>query len=160
MEGQAAYQISISAEVETKIDESLIRRVIIAALAHHAVRAAEIDVTIVDDVTIAHLNQTHLGHDGPTDVLTFDLRDSKSASTVEGQVVLSIDTARREAAARDHSPEAEVALYAVHGVLHLLDYDDDTEERAALMHDREDEILTAAGLSPTFKSKAESNDQM
>ena len=108
---------------------------------------------------MAELNDRHLMHDGPTDVLTFDLQDSDEIKTgdlddptsIEGEIVVSVETAAREAARRGHDSDAEAALYVVHGTLHLLGYDDADEEDAAAMHAVEDDILTAVGVGPVYR---------
>lgn len=101
---------------------------------------------------MAQLNEKHLGHHGPTDVLTFDLGDG--GTEIEGEIVISLDTARREAKRRGHSTSAEVALYAVHGALHLLGYDDHDPRRAARMHRMEDEILQSVGLRAVYANES------
>ena len=155
MEDEPPYTIVISSCRETRSGSlAVLRRVIQTALVHHNVRSADIDLAIVDDAEIAHLHEAHLGQTGPTDVLTFDLRDSREADVVQGQIVLSIDTAEREATERGHAVEAETALYAVHGVLHLLGYDDRTEAEAAKMHELEDQLLEAAGIPGVFHREA------
>lgn len=107
-----------------------------------------IGLALVSDERMAQLNGTFLGHEGPTDVLTFDLRDELEPDhdlDLDGEVVVSVDTAEREAARRGHAPLVEAMLYAVHGTLHLLGHDDHDEAAAARMHDIEDEILMAMG---------------
>jgi probable rRNA maturation factor len=149
----ADYQILISQDAsEHRVNESILRLAVEAALLHHGAPAAEIDVAIVNDREIARLNEAHLGYSGPTDVLSFDLRETTGDALIDGQIVLSIDTALREAQARAHTIDAEAALYAVHGVLHLLGYDDATEPGAAKMHQLEDQILEKVGLGVAFSS--------
>ncbi len=76
--------------------------------------------------------------------------DPVSHSYVEGEIIVSADTAAREACARGHSCEAELALYAVHGTLHLLGYDDNDPGAADRMHEIEDEILTKLGVGAIY----------
>ena len=119
---------------------------------------------------MTRLNQRHLNRREPTDVLAFDLRDELSAvrrdqstadrevadiegPAIDGEIILSVDTAAREAQERGHACKAELALYAVHGTLHLLGYDDDREDSAAAMHEVEDEVLAAIGLGPVYRTK-------
>jgi probable rRNA maturation factor len=112
-------------------------------------QAAEVRVSIVSDATMATLNERFLGHDGPTDCITFDLSDSDDA-TIDGEIVVSADTALRQAAIREHDPKHEIALYAIHGTLHLLGFDDKSPESAAEMHAIEDKLLTELGIGPIF----------
>ena len=116
-----------------------------------------VSVVVVGDDQIASLNERHLQHIGPTDVITFDLSDDEGISAdeaasraVEGEIIVSWDTAAREASTRGHTTEAELALYVVHGTLHLLGYDDHEPSDAATMHAMEDEILIGLGCGPVF----------
>jgi len=146
-----AYQITISVEHHAEgISESNLRRAVQVTLAHHKIAAGQVDVAIVSDEEMARLNEAHLDHTGPTDVLTFDLCDEADESAIDGQIIMSLDTAKREADARGHSLEAELALYAVHGTLHLLGYDDQTPAEAAAMHELEDKLLKQMGIGPVF----------
>ena len=91
---------------------------------------------------------------GATDVLTFDLAEQSQAGAdrrhLEGEIVVSADTATRRAEERAHPVAAELALYVVHGTLHLLGMDDTTEQEAAKMHEMEDEILAAIGVGRVY----------
>lgn len=134
-------------------------RAVEAALVRHNTQSARVSVAVVDDDAIRQLHKRHLDRDEPTDVLAFDLRgettppdDSPSETWVDGDVVVSIETARREADRRGHRVDAELALYAVHGTLHLLGHDDQVAEEAARMHEIEDEILTGLGLGRVFEA--------
>lgn len=117
--------------------------------------AASIAIQVVDDAQIALLNERHLGHPGPTDCLTFDYRQSGDGSApIEGDVVVSLDTARRQARARGHTVAAELMLYAIHGTLHLLGYDDRAAGPARAMHALEDRLLVELGVGPVFSREA------
>lgn len=152
MEDGSPYDISVTrvAGRSSVRPEGLVRAVA-AALRGHRRRRACVRIALVDDATIAGLNEQHLGHAGPTDVITFDLRDVPDGP-IDGEIVISLDTARREAQARGHALSAELALYAVHGTLHLLGYDDHNARDAARMHEREDEILSGLGTGPVYRS--------
>ncbi|UCG33562.1 MAG: rRNA maturation RNase YbeY, partial [Phycisphaerales bacterium] len=86
----------------------------------HRVSACRLSLAVVDDARIAALNADYRGHTGPTDCLAFDLSDDHQTDDVEGEIVVSWETARREAAARKLSFQAELTLYVIHGLLHLL----------------------------------------
>jgi len=142
----------------------LLRNVIAAALARHAVQVTNLSVAVVNDAEMAALHERHLLQSGPTDVLTFDLRDeadrrSAGRQVLDGEIIISTDTAAREAKRRGHGMEAELALYVVHGVLHLLGYDDQTAAQAERMHAVEDAILVAVGLGPVFASARASSSK-
>jgi probable rRNA maturation factor len=102
-------------------------------------------VAVVNDDAMADLHKRYLGIAGPTDVLSFDLSDAPGGGTVDGQVVVSEDTARREARRRGLLFEQELLRYVIHGALHLLGHSDNTPAHAATMHRIEDELLGLHG---------------
>ncbi len=161
MEDDSPYDICIvRAGVYQDVSDRKLVDVIAATLRLHHVFKASISVALVDDPQIAELNAAHLAHDGPTDVLTFDLLDEKNRSggshnnRIEGEIVVSVDTAAREAESRGHDITTELALYAVHGTLHLLGFDDQESEDAARMHALEDDILASLGVGPVYRRPA------
>jgi len=88
--------------------------------------AAELSVALVSDAEMQALNRDYRGADRPTDVLAFALREGAHADVhadVLGDVVISLDTAARQAAARGHAVGDEVRFLLAHGILHLLGYD-------------------------------------
>lgn len=109
-------------------------------LAGEKVKEAKVSLAFVDDATIAGLNKRFLDHDGPTDVLTFPL-SGRGAKKLEGEVVIGVEVARREAESRGHDVNTELCLYVIHGVLHLCGYDDGTPRDAATMRRKEREYL-------------------
>ncbi len=113
-----------------------------------------ISIGVVGDERMAELHEHHLQVAGPTDVLTFDLRDDP-ADPVDGDVVIGLGVARRQATQRGHVVRQEVLLYALHGMLHLIGYDDTTPETAIRMHEREDELLRAVGIGPIYRNDAD-----
>ncbi|MEZ6192851.1 MAG: rRNA maturation RNase YbeY [Phycisphaerales bacterium] len=119
----------------------------IVALA--GVERCELNLAVVDDEQMSELHGQYLGIAGTTDVLTFDLRDDPD-QPVEGDIVICIDEARRQAKDRGHDTRLELLLYAVHGLLHLLGEDDHDPADYEKMHKREDDLLTRAGLGAVF----------
>ncbi len=97
------------------------------------------------------LNARYRGFDKPTDVLSFAQSENPAGAPLPpslpgqplllGDVVISVDTAARQAEAHGVTLEQELALLTVHGLLHLLGYEDETEEGAERMREREREIL-------------------
>jgi rRNA maturation RNase YbeY len=82
-----------------------------------------------------------MGYAGPTDVLTFDLRHDPGDEAIDGEIVVSADTARREADRRGLAPVEELTRYVIHGVLHLLGMDDRTPRDRQRMRREETRIL-------------------
>jgi probable rRNA maturation factor len=121
------------------LDKGRLRRAVRAALAGASVHAARISLAVVDDPTIARLNERFLKHRGPTDVLSFLFE--RAEGYVDGEVVVSAQTARREARRQGWTPEDELLLYVVHGALHLAGYDDATARQRARMRAREKALL-------------------
>lgn len=114
----------------------------------HLGAAGEVRVRVVNDAQMAAAHERYSGIPGTTDVLTFDLAGEPGVLDVD--ILVCVDEARRQAAARGHSVERELLLYVVHGVLHCLGHDDHDEAGAAAMHAREDEILGAIGVGATY----------
>jgi len=144
--GPANIEVTVAWENGVpSFDPAPLVRAVHVALDLHPCPAARLHIALVGDARIAELNLRFLGHEGPTDVLSFDMRDSGSQA-IEGEIVVSCETAIREAAARSKSVDHEAALYAVHGTLHLLGYDDGSPEQASTMRRLQDEILRRAGM--------------
>lgn len=124
--------------------------------------AVELSLVLTGDEGIAALHEEWLGVEGPTDVISFPqlaLRpgDAVPEGALLGDVVISVETAARQAAGYPGwSVADEVALLAVHGLLHLCGYDDRAEPAWAAMRRREDELLAAAGIGPA--PRGESHD--
>lgn len=107
----------------------------------------ELSVAVVDADEMSRLNEQYRGKPGPTDVLSFTCDDPCPADSGEpvvlGDVIIAPEIAERHAAEYGTTVEAELNLLLVHGVLHLLGYDHETDEDAAAMQAREQVLLTA-----------------
>lgn len=90
-------------------------------------RAREVSVVIVDDAASAALNRAHRGVEGPTDVLSYPLHEPDDVGMPQiaalGDVVISLDTAQRQARQHGHAGWREVLVLAAHGLVHLLGFD-------------------------------------
>ncbi len=104
----------------------------------------EVHVTVVDDRRIRALNARYLGHRRATDVLAFDLA-GPGPGRLWGEVIVSAQTAARQARQLRVPLAAELDLLVVHGLLHLAGYDDHAPGHARRMHRRAREILTGCG---------------
>lgn len=114
----------------------------------HALR---LSVCFCDDAAIGALHARFFGDPTPTDVISFpleaDANQASSGEQAEGEVVVSVEFARCSAAEQGNTVDDEVALYVVHGALHLLGYDDvDPVERRAMKR-AEKRVLDAVGVA-------------
>jgi probable rRNA maturation factor len=109
--------------------------------------AVELSVAIVDTDEIARLNAAYRGIEGPTDVLSFGCDEPEPVASDEpiaiGDVVIAPEVAMAQAAELGTTVESELDLLLVHGVLHLLGYDHESDEDAAVMQARERAVLAA-----------------
>lgn len=125
------------------------------SLAREGIAAAEIGILLVNDRGIAALHERWLDVPGPTDVITFDLADGDDPDHLQGDIVVSTETAARTARALGWNPRHEAAYYVIHGLLHLAGYDDhDAADRRA-MRARERVLLAACGLPAPPRTAAE-----
>lgn len=122
--------------------ESLARDI----LAEHGFARGELSIAVVDDPTIHALNARCLQHDYPTDVLSFCLDEDEDR--LEGEVVVSADTAVRNAAEYGWDAGDELLLYVAHGVLHLVGFRDKSDEESRVMRRAELHFLRRAGIEP------------
>jgi probable rRNA maturation factor len=129
------------------LDRGRLREIAKAVLEGEGIAAANVSLAFVDNVTIHRLNKQFLDHDEPTDVLTFPL-SGPGARTLEGEIVIGAEVARAQAADRGHDEQAELALYVIHGLLHLCGFDDTSAPAARRMRERERHHLTRLGLPP------------
>ena len=102
---------------------------------------ASVEIALVDDAEIRRLNRAFRGVTRRTDVLAFPLEVAGAAGGLVGQIVISRDTARRQARRLGVPLALELRLLVTHGVLHVIGYDDRDPVEAHLMHCRERAIL-------------------
>lgn len=134
-------RISIATPQEiVAVDRARMREAVRAVLAGEDVADYEISLAFVDNPTIHRLNQRYLQHDEPTDVLSFPLSEANAAK-LSGELVLGVEVAAEQAAARGHDVQVELMLYVIHGLLHLCGYDDHDDADRAAMRQRERHYL-------------------
>lgn len=117
--------------------------------------AAEVSVSFVNNAEIRKLNRVYRNKDKSTDVLSFPLGENgvydlnnETGAYLLGDVVISMETAVKQAHIYGHSLEREVGFLTVHSMLHLLGYDHETSPlEAAKMHEKEEVILDSLGIS-------------
>lgn len=105
---------------------------------------AEVSIILVTDNYIRNLNRKYRGVEEATDVLAFPIQEGEFSGLhphLLGDVVISVDRAKEQAGEFKHGFEEELSLLTIHGLLHLLGYDDRTPESRRKMKVREKEIL-------------------
>lgn len=125
-----------------RLDLPKIRRIVVAALPmcvkkprkKESVLPAEVEITLLGEAAIARVHGEFMGDPAPTDVITFE----------HGEILIGVPIAALNARKFRHPVDHEVALCAIHGLLHLLGYDDLTEKERVIMHARQEEILKEA----------------
>jgi len=146
-------KVSIATPLETvPVDRGQMRLVARSVLEGEGVQDAVISLAFVDNPTIHTLNKRYLNHDEPTDVLSFPL--SEGAEKLQGELVIGAEVAKEQAEQRGHPVAAELALYVIHGLLHLCGHDDHDAQAAAAMRQREKHYLSQLGLpdiAPTLE---------
>ena len=135
-----------------RVDLRVLRQVVAAALAEDPIRPAGagmprhlLGIRLVDADEMAALNETHLGHAGSTDVITFDYGPPETASPGEdwlrGDLCICLDEAQRQGREFGVSWPAELVRYVVHGLLHLRGFDDRTPAVRRAMKRAEEQVL-------------------
>lgn len=114
----------------------------------------EVSVVLADDEYIHQLNHQYRGKDCPTDVLSFALNEGEEPEIIDGpevvllgDIIISLETATRQAEEYGHSLERELAYLTVHGILHLLGYDHMLEDEKKEMRQEEEYILSFLGIT-------------
>jgi probable rRNA maturation factor len=128
----------------------LLERAARAVLDLSGVPDADLTIVMVDNTRIQGLNRDFLGHDAPTDVLSFpaDEPDPETGRRYLGDVTISFECAAGQAGDRGHPVEAELQLLVVHGVLHLLGHDHADAGEKDRMWAAQAQVLERLGVSP------------
>jgi probable rRNA maturation factor len=127
-------------------DEDRLRQAVVNVLTEAGLTRGVVSVAIVGDAAMHRLNAEFLAHDCPTDVLSFLLE--RSADALEGEIVVSADTARQVAQRLGWPAADELLLYVVHGALHLVGHDDLRDDQRQQMRRAERRHLAHFGLTP------------
>lgn len=151
-EQRSDYWVDVQVEGEWFEDAEFLQRAALASLIHQSAPPVEVAVVISDDETLRDLNRRYRDVDAATDVLAFP-NETKGPFVGAGEqphylgdVIISYSRAAEHAAEASHSVEAELQLLVVHGVLHLLGYDDQAPSDRAEMWEVQEAILDALGV--------------
>ncbi|XWN53441.1 rRNA maturation RNase YbeY [Anoxybacillus flavithermus] len=140
-------------EQQIELIEQLLQH---AAKEEHVPDDAEVSVTFVDNEKIREINRDYRGKDQPTDVISFALEEMGEEEIeivgidvppVLGDIIISVPKAREQAEQYGHSFMRELGFLAVHGFLHLLGYDHETEEEEKVMFAKQEQLLQQFGLT-------------
>ncbi len=127
------------------LNNASIEQLVNKICARFRLKKAVISIAVVDDEHIEKLNKQFLKSKKNTDCLSFDLSDSQDPNEKCFEIVVNAELAARHAGETNHSPQAELALYITHGLLHQFGFDDRTCEQAQQMHRTEEKILQQLG---------------
>lgn len=132
--------------------EAILNRAAIAAWSAAGSGTAELSIQLTDDAEIRTLNRDYRGKDKPTNVLSFPAGDEGAAGRVRllGDIVLAQETIEREATAQAKTLADHLSHLTIHGVLHLLGHDHETETQATAMEALETEILRGLGIADPY----------
>ncbi len=147
-------------QVGSELENLLLKAVELSLKLENFSIPSEISILITDDESIREVNREHRNIDSPTDVLSFPLVDMQEGKIISdtgdfdldenllmlGDIVLSIETAVRQAEEYGQSLEREMAFLVTHGVFHLLGYDHQDEEQEEKMFGKQENVLTQLGL--------------
>ncbi|MCX5697535.1 MAG: rRNA maturation RNase YbeY [Candidatus Omnitrophica bacterium] len=137
------------------INPKRIKRIILDTLSSEGVKKpASISVCFVNDKKIKELNLRFLKRSGPTDVISFDL--SAGTKEIVAEIAVSTDTAIRQSKIYHTTYTYETLLYVIHGLLHILGYDDRSARQRKLMQEKTESILDSSRLGKTFILRARS----
>jgi probable rRNA maturation factor len=127
------------------VDDQLVNRIEIAVrkiASDFGFVRGEVSIAVFDDSSIQTINRDYLEHDWPTDVITFPLESDDD--WIEGEIVVSRETADRVAVDLPWTGDDELLLYVIHGMLHLVGFDDTDEDLRRQMKDAERKYLIQA----------------
>jgi probable rRNA maturation factor len=127
------------------LTDQAVRRIARAALAFGKRPGRALSVVFVSDRALARMHGRWLGDGAPTDVITFDLAEGAAGGPI-GELYVSVERALVESRRRGVRPERELALYVVHGVLHLCGYDDHGPTDRRRMRAAERRVLEDLGF--------------
>ena len=118
------------------------------------VKGYDLTLYLVAESEMIHLNETHLRHKGSTDVITFDYADPTQLDFLHGEIFVCVDEALIQARRFRTTWQSELVRYAVHGILHLRGYDDQTARARSKMKKLENQSMTALARQFAFSKLA------
>ena len=143
----ARVAVEVHWQVEPRfLAENEVQQAVAAALVHGDRAGIDVSVVLVDDRTLAGMHGNYLADPTPTDVMSFDLGEEGGGPA--GELYVSVERAAEVAAERGVAPARELALYLVHGTLHLCGFDDHEPADRQRMREAEASVLGGLGYPP------------
>ncbi|CAN5377108.1 hypothetical protein BH11ARM1_BH11ARM1_11370 [soil metagenome] len=146
MEPPSTGNITVINESNRRVRVTQLGHAAKTALSRHGKDHAAVCILLTDDENIRRLNHEFRGIDEATDVLTFPAAAFPGAPL--GDIAISVEYAQRQAALRKVSLSQELGYLAIHGALHLIGFDDETDEDRLAMVGEMNDSAVAAGLKP------------
>ncbi|MBD3273729.1 MAG: rRNA maturation RNase YbeY [Candidatus Marinimicrobia bacterium] len=130
---EKSFSISVATNYEGVLyDDAPLQQAVKSVLQDENCPEAEVDLILVDDEFLRELKFEYFNQDVYTDVISFRL-NPESEARAEGEIYISLDRAAEQALEYDVTADIEILRLAIHGTLHLLGYEDDTDEKKAHM---------------------------
>lgn len=136
--------------------DTLQRLLIYTARLESVPKEAEMSVNFVNNKEIQEINRNYRGKNEPTDVISFALQDTRDGEVIGenlefmplalGDIVISVEQAKKQASVLGHSIERELSFLTVHGFLHLLGYDHQDKDSEKYMFRKQNDILGVFGI--------------
>jgi len=117
----------------------LIKKWIKTTIKEEGHKLSELNIIFCSDAYLLHINQSYLQHDYLTDIITFDT--SEESNKIEGEIYISIDRVKENAASLNIPIYLEICRIIIHGVLHLCGYQDKTDSEKRIMSEKENYYL-------------------
>lgn len=136
--------IEINNKTRSKIDKNLINKIVLAFLRYFKVEKKELSIAFVGDTKIKKLNKIYRGYDKVTDVLSFE---DEGDDDCLGEIIINYAQIKRQAFKYSSSVKSELTYILVHGLLHLLGHEDDTERGRDGMYELANDFLKNINLS-------------
>ena len=132
-----------------KINLPLLKKIAAAALEELGMKESDLGIVLVGAREMTSINEKFLGHEGPTDVITFDYAaKSKRKNQLHGEIFVCVEVAEKQAAEFGTTWQSEIVRYVVHGILHLTGHDDLQAASRRKMKQEEERLV--AELSRRF----------
>lgn len=130
----------------------------ISAAAAHSTRGGEVSILLADDSAVRDINRQFRGLDKPTNVLSFPAADTPATQGHIGDIVIAYETLRKECEAEDRQFVHHLAHLTVHGFLHLIGYDHETDAEADEMEALESRIMISMNMPDPWRDAHPARD--